>query len=429
MNKKPLKKLPRGEGTMSYVTRSGLEYICYKKMIGKGKNKKRHAVYGQTQQECLKAMREAEKEYNKKIALLNPADDGNDKCLLANSMRTWLDETKYDTVKNRSFDTLESTYTNHILGYDIGNMQFARVTSDDINAHLKSEKDRGYSLSTMKKIYGLLNQYFNSVYAKDKANNPMIGVNPITKKDYEIQIVRDVYDEDDDIFIETQEGIDINNSVIIFNDKEIKRFVDTTDVEYINGVQGWKHGYGLIFIMFSFMRVGEAIALKWKDIDFKNKTVSIYKAASPIRTRDGSKKKTKWIITITKTEAGRRINTLTNDAFSAIQKHFDRMAQGRSYEEMKNHYVFETKNGTFALPSNLYRSVKSICNRAEIDSKKAGLHKLRHTGISYYIRHGAPIEVISAMAGHSSVYVTSKIYYSLVDQQFIDAINIMNNIK
>ena len=144
MNKKPLKKLSRGEGTISYVTHSGLEYICYKKMIGEGKNKKRHAVYRQTQQECMKTMREAEKEYNKKIALLNPADDGNDKCLLANSMCTWLDETKYDAVKNRSFDTLESTYINHILGYDIGNMQFARVTSDDINAHLKSEKDRGY---------------------------------------------------------------------------------------------------------------------------------------------------------------------------------------------------------------------------------------------------------------------------------------------
>lgn len=51
---------------MSYVTHSDLEYICYKKMISKGRHKKRHAVYGQTQQECLKAMREAEKEYNKK---------------------------------------------------------------------------------------------------------------------------------------------------------------------------------------------------------------------------------------------------------------------------------------------------------------------------------------------------------------------------
>lgn len=54
-------------------------------------------------------------------------------------MRIWLDETKYDTVKNRSFNTLESTYTNHILGYDIANMRFERATSDDINVHLKSD--------------------------------------------------------------------------------------------------------------------------------------------------------------------------------------------------------------------------------------------------------------------------------------------------
>ena len=51
MDKKPLKKLPRGEGSMSYVNRNGSEYICYKKMIGHGTNKKRHSVYGHSQQD------------------------------------------------------------------------------------------------------------------------------------------------------------------------------------------------------------------------------------------------------------------------------------------------------------------------------------------------------------------------------------------
>lgn len=96
---------------------------------------------------------------------------------------------------------------------------------------------------------------------------------------------------------------------------------------------------------------------------------------------------------------------------------------------MKNHYVFETKNGTFASPSNLYQNIKSIYDKAGIDEKKVGLHKLRHTGISYYIRHGVPIEIVSKMAGHSSIAVTTNIYYDLVEDQFKDAIKIMNNIK
>lgn len=429
MEKKTLKKMPRGEGTMSYVTRSGIEYICYKKIIGHGTNKKRYAVYGHSQQECIKLMKAAEKEYNKSCALLNPVQDDNGKYLLKTTMKAWIEDRKLNKLKATSLDTIESTFTHHVQNKPIGNLQFSRVTGADINKLLKESKKEGYSLSTVKKIYSLFNQYFNDVYAKDKSHNPMVEVESITKKDYDVQIERSIYDEDDDIFVETREGININTSAIILNDEEIQRFVSTAGMEYKYGYCGWKHGYGLIFLMYSFMRIGEAIALKWKDIDFENKTVNIYKTASQVKNRDGSNKKTKWIITTTKTESGRRFNLLSNDAINAIQKHFDRVSNGRSYNEMKNHYVFETKNETFASPSNLYQNIKSIYAKAKIDDRKIGLHKLRHTGISYYIRNGVPIEIISKMAGHSSIAVTSNIYYDLVDQQFKDAIAIMNNIK
>ena len=153
MNKKPLKKMPRGEGSMSYVTRGNTEYICYKKVIGDGDNKKRHAVYGSTQQECIKLMKEYEAEFNSKLALLNPAQDGNDKNILATSMEAWLYEKKFGTVKATSFDLLECVFINHIKNSDIGKMQFSRVTSDDITKMLKAKKDAGYSMSTTTKIY------------------------------------------------------------------------------------------------------------------------------------------------------------------------------------------------------------------------------------------------------------------------------------
>ena len=428
MEKKPLKKLPRGEGSMSYVNRNGSEYICYKKIIGYGTNKKRHSVYGHSQQECIKLMKAAEKEYNKQAALLNPTQDDNGKYLLKTTMKAWIDDRK-NKLKATSLDTIESTYTHHIKDKPIGNLQFSRVTAEDINKHLQDSKKKGYSLSTVKKIYSLCNQYFNDVYIKDKAHNPMLGVESITQKDYEIQIEKSIYDEDDDIFIETKEGININTSSIILNDEEIQKFINTASMEYKYGYCGWKHGHGLIFLMYSFMRIGEAVALKWKDIDFTNKTVNIYKSASQVKDRSNSKRKTKWIITTTKTDSGRRFNLLPDAALDAIQKHFDRISNGKSYEEMKNHYVFETRNGKFASPSNLYQNIKSIYDKAGIDKKKVGLHKLRHTGISYYIRHGVPIEIVSKMAGHSSIAVTTNIYYDLVEDQFKDAIKIMNNIK
>lgn len=428
MEKKKLNKLPRGEGSMSYVERNGSEYICYKKVIGQGNKKKRHAVYGHTQQECIKAMKIAEKEYVKSCALLTPTENNNGKYLLKTTMQAWLDDRKLNKLKATSLDTIESTFINHVQKKPIGEMQFSRITSEDINRHLKEAVEAGYSLSTVKKIYSLFNQYFSDVYAKEKASNPMIGVESITKKDYDIQIEKDIYDDDDEIFINTKDGIDINKSTVILNDEEMKQFIKVASVEYRNGTKSWKYGHGLVFVMFSFMRIGEAIALKWKDIDFENKTVNIYKAASLVKNRVETKKKTKWIITTTKSESGRRLNLLSDDAINAIRKHFDRMSHGRSYEEMKNRYVFETSTGTFASPTNLLRNIKSIYEQAGIDKSKAGLHKLRHTGISYYIRHGVPVEIVSKMAGHSSIAVTYNTYYSLIEKQFKDAIVIMNNI-
>lgn len=428
MNKKPLKKMPRGEGTMSYVTRKNKEYICYKKIVGEGTNKIRHSVYGTTQQECIKLMKEFEKEYNDKNSLLNPAKDGNDKNILSASMSVWLYETKSRTIKASSFDLLECIFVNHIKDSDIGKLQFSRVTSDDINEFLKIKRAAGYSLSTIHKMYTIFNQYFEFVYAKNKEQNPMLFVNRPNKKDDIPNIVVDA-GGDDDIFIETKDGIDINSSKIILDDEEMQRFVDIASVEFKNRHQGWKHGNGIIFIMYSFLRVGEAVALKWKDVNFENKTVDIYKTMSCIQDRSDSINKEKWVITTTKTASGRRTNILSDKAIDALKKHFDSMAQGRTMEEMKNHYVFETYCGSFVKPPNLYKSLKQIMEAAGIDKSKIGLHKLRHTGISYYIRHGVPIDIISKMAGHKSTITTMRVYYGLVDQQFQDAVNIMNSIK
>lgn len=45
------------------------------------------------------------------------------------------------------------------------------------------------------------------------------------------------------------------------------------------------------------------------------------------------------------------------------------------------------------------------------------LHDLRHTGISYWLRHGKNIKRISRVAGHSDVSITMRIYYNLLPEE------------
>ena len=79
-------------------------------------------------------------------------------------------------------------------------------------------------------------------------------------------------------------------------------------------------------------------------------------------------------------------------------------------------YIFSTVHGHPFASQNLNTLLKSALKRAGID-KHVTVHGLRHTGISYFLRHGEDIKAVSAQAGHSNVTTTADRYYNLVSDQ------------
>ena len=71
---------------------------------------------------------------------------------------------------------------------------------------------------------------------------------------------------------------------------------------------------------------------------------------------------------------------------------------------------------------------KNIIKRTEgiNHNKNVTIHGLRHTGISYFLRHGVPVEVISRMAGHQSIQITIDTYYSVIEEQKQKALDDLN---
>lgn len=66
--------------------------------------------------------------------------------------------------------------------------------------------------------------------------------------------------------------------------------------------------------------------------------------------------------------------------------------------------------------SNLNLTLSKILVNAGID-KHVTVHGLRHTGISYFIRHNVDKDIVSRMAGHSDVKITNDIYYQILPDQ------------
>ena len=62
-----------------------------------------------------------------------------------------------------------------------------------------------------------------------------------------------------------------------FTLEDIERFVAYIDTRYKTGKLKYPTGYALAANIFLGLRIGELLALQWKDIDFEKKTISVSK--------------------------------------------------------------------------------------------------------------------------------------------------------
>lgn len=390
MAKKDLPKLPYGQGTMAYVPGRD-DLIQYKKNI----NGKRITVYGKTSRECLNRMKEKEAEINEKDKLHHPTETSA-VALLQDAISEWLITFKKPMLKGRSFDTIEGTFINQIKDSPLGRTSIQLVTSNDIQRHINDLVDTK-SESTAKKTMSLLKQFFDYYYARDINNNPMNLVR-LPKKQIKYTDITDIQDEEE---------------MIVLSDEEIDKLTAELEKPFKAGEIGYSYGHMLLFMMWVFMRVGEVIALQYKDIDFVEKTVRIYKAYGKEKVRDeSSDKKYQWVLTTPKSKKGRRIIYMHDFAVEHLKKHLEINYPNPSPDT----FIFYSQRGNPLPDQFLNTMLKKALKRAGIN-KKVTIHGLRHSGISYFIRHGVPVEAISRMAGHSEISTTTRTYYSVIEEQ------------
>lgn len=420
-----LPRLPHGQGSFSWrdSTHTKIKFQRNYKSKTDGKTYRLQATAA-TVKECYELMEHKEQEKEAEIKRTYRHSLDNRTVILSDAIREWLVKTKMDRNKANSFDRDECTLDNQIEKYDIGRLQAIEVTADDISKHLDfllysadNGVKRGYSYSVVRKTYELLNQFFAYFYAKDVNSNPMHLVKRPERKKNVAEITLDDNDSPNVI------------ADLILSDYEIKIFKDACMREPKNGVTGGtKYGLHLYFILLTFLRVGEAITLVWSDVDWGRRLLRVNKAVSRVKNRDSSGAKTKVILTTPKTQHGIRDVGLTDEAIRVLQ-----MIKARSNFTAPNDYIFATNKGTIVPYTHLYKVLKGVLKSSGLNQngERDGftLHYLRHSGISFYIRKGVPLDVISEMAGHADTYITRNTYYHIINEQKRDAISMMNDIK
>jgi integrase len=151
--------------------------------------------------------------------------------------------------------------------------------------------------------------------------------------------------------------------------------------------------------VFTGLRLGELLALRWGRIDFDNSSLRVEESC--FLGRFGSPK----------TRSSRRTVALAPFVTKALLVH-----RSRRVETNPESLVFSNRDGSPLKADHLRDLLKQACRRVGL--REIDCHTLRHTHSTLLHATGTPLKVAQAQLGHSSAAMTLEVYtHALPDAQ------------
>ncbi|MBD0328299.1 MAG: site-specific integrase [Pyrinomonadaceae bacterium] len=150
------------------------------------------------------------------------------------------------------------------------------------------------------------------------------------------------------------------------------------------------------------MRIGEALGIRWDDLDFDKGTLTI--------------KRTIWRgkSLPTKTKSSRRTIKLPMIALGALHRHKEDTERHSQNRIEGPGWVFPTAKGNPHYAANFYRhSWKPMLKKAGLP--RVTFHQLRHGAASYLLSQRVPVPVVSRYLGHANPSITLSVYSHMID--------------
>lgn len=155
------------------------------------------------------------------------------------------------------------------------------------------------------------------------------------------------------------------------------------------------HLYGILISLYTGLRLGEMIALKWQNVDFKNKIIYIEKSIGIISENH----RTLIIEDTPKTTSSIREIPISKRLFEILkelkQKNLSDYLICNRYKQQLN-------------PRSYQKSFEDLLKRLKI--KHYGFHSLRHTFATRLLENKIDIKTISELMGHASPTITLNRY-------------------
>jgi integrase len=184
----------------------------------------------------------------------------------------------------------------------------------------------------------------------------------------------------------------------------------------------------VVFLLFKLgLRIGEAVALKWSDIDWNTREIHIHRMEGLCEDENGKLQVTICEYTKKKSPAGDRYLLLSEYEVNLFQT-VKRINEEAGYSD--GDFIFCDEEGRTKI-REIDNCIRAQCTRAGNEVKSA--HDIRRTVASEMDRRGVPIEDIRWYLGHNDIATTQT--YILNNQgkeettkTIVDALSDMNGL-
>ncbi|MGL5857882.1 MAG: tyrosine-type recombinase/integrase [Angustibacter sp.] len=338
--------------------------------------RRRKKVTGRTKAEVLAKLREVQRQ----VAGGAPVPD--DRITVEQFLRRWLTVSLPGHVEDSTLDGYADTARLHLVP-TLGRRPLNRLGVAELDALWKAKRDAGYSSNSVRIMRTVLRK------ALSQAEREGLVLRNVAALSTPPQVVA-----------EPGRSLTVDQARTL-----------------LDAVAGHRHA-PLVLVMLTFgLRRGEALALRWADLDVGNRTLGVTSGLRRVRTREpDAPRRTRLVLTRLKTRRSRRVLFLPPPLVDVLVQHRgrqdeERCAAGSAWQD--HGLIFPSEVGSPLDPDNFSHWFTRLCRTAGLGHWHP--HDLRHSGASMMLALGVRLEVVSEVLGHASIAITKDVYGHLAE--------------
>jgi integrase len=304
--------------------------------------------------------------------------DGNLKTTVNEFFEQWFATFAENRYWPRTVKNYKQLYSANIRPI-IGDVRLCDLQPCQIQTIFRSMAQRGLSSNTRRKHYSLLSIALDCAVA-----SRLLKKNPIS----EIEIPRRIVKE-----------------MRAMSRQEVSRLLAVTD--------SGEHPEFFRTALVTGMRPGELFGLRWSDVDFEARTITIQRSLVWL---DGI-----WHFMPPKTERSRRQIAIP-DSLTRLLGELNKRQNAKAFCAQAEHdFVFKTESEKPWCAKKFAKRVLKPALKLAGLPREIRLQDLRHTNATLLIKDGENIKVVSQRLGHSNINITLEIYVHVLPGTQSDA--------